>query len=117
LPRSLAARLGITSVPRDELRGRYALSGSKFVTNMGADVHYVDEGHGAAIVMIEFFHGEGTRAAIGTMVPTPDFSEVDTDVAEDARCAHAGAMGCQGSLESRPRTRPSLRAAFGARSR
>ena len=45
-PRSLAARLGITSVPRDELKQRYMQSGSKFVQIMGADVHYVDEGRG-----------------------------------------------------------------------
>jgi pimeloyl-ACP methyl ester carboxylesterase len=54
-PRSLAARLGITSVPRAELRRRYTQHGSKFVTIMGADVHYVDEGHGDAIVMIHGF--------------------------------------------------------------
>ncbi|CAB3699515.1 alpha/beta fold hydrolase [Paraburkholderia rhynchosiae] len=54
-PRSLAARLGITSVPRDELRRRYTQSGSKFVTIMGADVHYVDEGSGDIIVMIHGF--------------------------------------------------------------
>ncbi|HEY4350235.1 MAG TPA: alpha/beta hydrolase [Paraburkholderia sp.] len=53
--RSLAARLGITSVPRAELRRRYTQSGSKFVKIMGADVHYVDEGHGDTIVMIHGF--------------------------------------------------------------
>ena len=61
--RSLAARLGITSVPRDELRRRYTQNGSKFVTIMGADVHYVDEGEsggessgpGGTIVMIHGF--------------------------------------------------------------
>ncbi|MEC5405509.1 alpha/beta hydrolase [Paraburkholderia sp. MPAMCS5] len=53
--RSLAAWLGITSVPRDELRRRYTQSGSKFVTIMGADVHYVDEGSGDVIVMIHGF--------------------------------------------------------------
>ena len=54
-PRSLAARLGITSVPRDELRRRYTQSGSRFVKIMGADVHYVDEGSGDIIVMIHGF--------------------------------------------------------------
>jgi pimeloyl-ACP methyl ester carboxylesterase len=54
-PRSLAARLGITSVPRDELRRRYTQSGSRFVKIMGADVHYVDEGSGQLIVMIHGF--------------------------------------------------------------
>ena len=54
-PRSLAARLGITSVPRDELRRRYTQSGSKFIRIMGADVHYVDEGRGDIIVMIHGF--------------------------------------------------------------
>jgi pimeloyl-ACP methyl ester carboxylesterase len=54
-PRTLAARLGLTSVPRAELRRRYTLSGSKFVKIMGADVHYVDEGHGDTIVMIHGF--------------------------------------------------------------
>ncbi|CAB3808315.1 alpha/beta fold hydrolase [Paraburkholderia fynbosensis] len=29
---------------------------------------------------VDFFYGEGTRAAIGKKVPTLDFSEVDTDV-------------------------------------
>ncbi|CAH2800796.1 MAG: 3-oxoadipate enol-lactone hydrolase/4-carboxymuconolactone decarboxylase [uncultured Paraburkholderia sp.] len=29
---------------------------------------------------VEFFHGEGTRATIGKMVPTLDFDDVDTDV-------------------------------------
>ncbi len=29
---------------------------------------------------VEFFHGEGTRTAIGKMVPTLDFKDVDTDV-------------------------------------
>ncbi|VVD28854.1 alpha/beta fold hydrolase [Paraburkholderia dioscoreae] len=54
-PRSLAARLGITSVPRDELRQRYTQSGSRFVKIMGADVHYVDEGSGDIIVMMHGF--------------------------------------------------------------
>jgi pimeloyl-ACP methyl ester carboxylesterase len=54
-PRSLAARLGITSVPRDELRRRYTQSGSRFVKIMGTDVHYVDEGSGELIVMIHGF--------------------------------------------------------------
>lgn len=53
--RSLAARLGITSVPRDELRRRYTQSGSSFVKIMGADVHYIDEGSGDIIVMIHGF--------------------------------------------------------------
>jgi pimeloyl-ACP methyl ester carboxylesterase len=53
--RSLAARLGITSVPRDDLRRRYTQSGSKFVEIMGAHVHYVDEGQGDIIVMIHGF--------------------------------------------------------------
>ncbi|WP_168794265.1 alpha/beta fold hydrolase [Paraburkholderia aromaticivorans] len=53
--RSLAARLGITSVPRDELRRRYTQSGSRFVKIMGADVHYVDEGSGEIFVMIHGF--------------------------------------------------------------
>lgn len=54
-PRSLAARLGLTSVPRDELRRRYTQTGSKFLHIMGADVHYVDEGSGDLIVMIHGF--------------------------------------------------------------
>jgi pimeloyl-ACP methyl ester carboxylesterase len=29
---------------------------------------------------VEFFHGEGTRTAIGKRVPTLDFKDVDTDV-------------------------------------
>ncbi len=53
--RSLAERLGITSVPREELRRRYTQSGSRFVKIMGADVHYVDEGSGDIIVMIHGF--------------------------------------------------------------
>jgi pimeloyl-ACP methyl ester carboxylesterase len=53
--RSLAARLGLTSVPRDELRRRYTQAGSKFVDIMGAEVHYVDEGSGDPIVMIHGF--------------------------------------------------------------
>ncbi|RZF27227.1 alpha/beta fold hydrolase [Paraburkholderia sp. UYCP14C] len=57
--RSLAARLGITSVSRTDLRRRYTQSGSQFVQIMGADVHYVDEGPGAVngnpIVMIHGF--------------------------------------------------------------
>ncbi|MGF6772096.1 pimeloyl-ACP methyl ester carboxylesterase [Paraburkholderia sp. GAS199] len=54
-PRSLAARLGITSVARADLRRRYMQSGSKFVKIMGTEVHYVDEGHGDTIVMIHGF--------------------------------------------------------------
>ncbi|MFM0644701.1 alpha/beta fold hydrolase [Paraburkholderia bryophila] len=54
-PRSLAARLGLTSVPRDELRRRYTQPGSQFVEIMGADVHYIDEGSGDTIVMIHGF--------------------------------------------------------------
>jgi pimeloyl-ACP methyl ester carboxylesterase len=54
-PRSLVARLGITSVPRVELRRRYTQNGSKFVKIMGADVHYIDEGRGDAIVMLHGF--------------------------------------------------------------
>ncbi|HEY2605387.1 MAG TPA: alpha/beta hydrolase, partial [Paraburkholderia sp.] len=50
-PRSLAARLGITSVSREALRRRYTRSGSKFVSIMGTDVHYVDEGSGELLVM------------------------------------------------------------------
>ncbi len=53
--RSIAARLGITSVSRADLRRRYTQSGSKFVKIMGADVHYVEEGHGDTIVMIHGF--------------------------------------------------------------
>jgi pimeloyl-ACP methyl ester carboxylesterase len=53
--RSLAARLGITSVPREELRRRYSQSGSAFVEVMGANVHYIDEGRGDTIVMIHGF--------------------------------------------------------------
>ncbi|RFU45350.1 alpha/beta fold hydrolase [Paraburkholderia sp. DHOC27] len=57
--RSLAARLGITSVPRAELRRRYTQPGSKFIGIMGADVHYVDEGgddnSDKVIVMIHGF--------------------------------------------------------------
>jgi hypothetical protein len=44
--RSLAARLGITSVPRAELVRRYTQRGSQFVQIMGVDVHCVDEGAG-----------------------------------------------------------------------
>ena len=54
-PRPLVARLGISSVPRDELRRRYTQRGSKFVSIMGADVHYVDEGSGELLVMIHGF--------------------------------------------------------------
>jgi len=36
--RSIAARLGLTSVPRDELIRRYTQRGSKFVKIMGANV-------------------------------------------------------------------------------
>lgn len=54
-PRSLAARLGLTSVAREVLRQRYTQSGTKFVKIMGADVHYVDEGSGEPIVMIHGF--------------------------------------------------------------
>lgn len=54
-PRSLAAKLGITSVPRAELRRRYTQSGSRFIRIMGADVHYVDEGSGDVVVMIHGF--------------------------------------------------------------
>jgi pimeloyl-ACP methyl ester carboxylesterase len=57
--RSLAARLGITSVSRADLRQRYTQSGSQFVDIMGAQVHYVDEGastaEGTTIVMIHGF--------------------------------------------------------------
>ena len=57
--RSLAARLGITSVSRADLRQRYTQSGSQFVEIMGAQVHYVDEGEsrgdGTTIVMIHGF--------------------------------------------------------------
>ncbi|WP_109480656.1 alpha/beta fold hydrolase [Paraburkholderia sp. C35] len=54
--RSLAARLGITSVPRNELQRRYTQTGSRFVQIMGADVHYIDEGTGdSTIVMIHGF--------------------------------------------------------------
>jgi pimeloyl-ACP methyl ester carboxylesterase len=53
--RSIAARLGITSVSREDLRRRYTQSGSNFVKIMGADVHYVDEGQGKPIVMIHGF--------------------------------------------------------------
>jgi pimeloyl-ACP methyl ester carboxylesterase len=54
-PRPLAARLGITSLPRDILRRRYAQQGSKFVSIMGTDVHYVEEGSGEPLVMIHGF--------------------------------------------------------------
>lgn len=54
-PRSIVARLGISSVARDDLRRRYSLSGSKFVKIMGADVHYVDQGQGGTIVMLHGF--------------------------------------------------------------
>nr|WKF55595.1 Lipase 1 [Paraburkholderia busanensis] len=53
--RSVAARLGITSVPRDELRRRYTQTGSRFAQIMGTDVHYVDEGQGDTLVMIHGF--------------------------------------------------------------
>jgi pimeloyl-ACP methyl ester carboxylesterase len=54
-PRSIAARLGITSVSRADLRRRYTQNGSAFVKIMGADVHYIDEGQGDTIVMIHGF--------------------------------------------------------------
>ncbi|WP_144150393.1 alpha/beta fold hydrolase [Paraburkholderia sp. BCC1885] len=54
-PRPLAARLGITSVPRETLRRRYTQPGSKFVSIMGTEVHYVDEGSGEPLVMIHGF--------------------------------------------------------------
>lgn len=54
-PRSLAARLGITSVPRETLRRRYTQRASKFIRLMGAEVHYVEEGSGDTIVMIHGF--------------------------------------------------------------
>ncbi|SDH37723.1 alpha/beta fold hydrolase [Paraburkholderia phenazinium] len=54
-PRSLAARLGITSVPRDALRKRHTQHGSKFVKIMGTDVHYVEEGSGELLLMIHGF--------------------------------------------------------------
>jgi pimeloyl-ACP methyl ester carboxylesterase len=54
-PRSLAARLGITSVPRARLRERYTQHGSKFIDLMGAQVHYIDEGRGDTLVMIHGF--------------------------------------------------------------
>lgn len=54
-PRPIAARLGITSVPRAELRRRYTQPASRFVGIMGADVHYVDEGSGEPIVMLHGF--------------------------------------------------------------
>ncbi|OLL30768.1 alpha/beta hydrolase [Burkholderia sp. SRS-W-2-2016] len=53
--RSLAARLGITSVARADLRRRYTQPGSKFISIMGADVHYIDEGHGDTLVMLHGF--------------------------------------------------------------
>jgi len=53
--RPLAARLGITSVPRDVLRRRYTQRGSKFINIMGAHVHYVEEGSGEPLVMIHGF--------------------------------------------------------------
>jgi len=54
--RSFAARLGLTSVPRDELKRRYTRTGSRFVQIMGTDVHYIDEGTGdSTIVMIHGF--------------------------------------------------------------
>lgn len=49
LARSLAARPGLTSMARDELRRRDMQAGSGFVQIMGSHV---------------FFHGKGTRAAI-----------------------------------------------------
>ncbi|MGH8782646.1 alpha/beta fold hydrolase [Paraburkholderia sp.] len=53
--RSLAARLGIVSVPRAELRRRYTQTGSKFVQIMGADVHYVEQGTGPQTLVL--IHG------------------------------------------------------------
>ena len=53
--RSLAARLGITSVPRETLRRRYTQPGSKFVSIMGTEVHYVEEGSGDLLVMTHGF--------------------------------------------------------------
>ncbi|WP_227746776.1 hypothetical protein [Paraburkholderia franconis] len=55
--RSLAARLGITSVPRDELKRRYRQSGSRFVQIMGADVHHIDEGTDTGTSPIVMIHG------------------------------------------------------------
>ena len=55
--RSLAARLGITSVPRADLRSRYTQSGSKFVQIMGGDVHYVEQGTGPRTLVL--IHGFG----------------------------------------------------------
>jgi pimeloyl-ACP methyl ester carboxylesterase len=53
--RSLAARLGIVSVPRAELRRRYTQTGSKFVQIMGTDVHYVEQGTGPRTLVL--IHG------------------------------------------------------------
>lgn len=53
--RSLAARLGITSIPREELVRRHALPASRFVTIAGNTIHYVDEGHGEPIVLLHGF--------------------------------------------------------------
>ncbi|RKP52651.1 alpha/beta fold hydrolase [Trinickia fusca] len=53
--RSLAARLGITSIAREELVRRHALPASRFVTIAGNTIHYVDEGHGKPIVLLHGF--------------------------------------------------------------
>jgi pimeloyl-ACP methyl ester carboxylesterase len=48
-------RMGFTSLPRDTLIRRYAKPTSKYVSVMGAQVHYTDEGQGETLVMIHGF--------------------------------------------------------------
>lgn len=48
----LAARAGLLTPTEDSLRARYALSDSNFLTVDGQTVHYVDRGHGPAIVLL-----------------------------------------------------------------
>lgn len=74
-PRSLAARLGIRSVPRAELKRRYTQTGSKFVQIMGTDVHYIDEGAGSStIVMIH-----GVASSLHT------WNDIASDLAREHR--------------------------------
>jgi pimeloyl-ACP methyl ester carboxylesterase len=44
---------------------------------------------------IEFFHGEGARAAIGKMVPTLDFNEVDTEALKTLKVPSLVLWGAQ----------------------
>jgi pimeloyl-ACP methyl ester carboxylesterase len=53
--RSIGSQLGISSVPRAELRRRYSQAASRFIALMGADVHYTDAGCGEVLVMVHGF--------------------------------------------------------------